>query len=789
MWQLIVLLLSALFGLQADPCPAALPIAEARTKPLGTQVTVFGQVTVPTGVFTTDQSFALQDATAGIYVFRQAGIGQELALGDQVCVSGRLSSYHGMLELLPGSPAQVIRVGPGQPPAARVVKPYEIGEETEGLLISVTGRFSGAGHRRFRVGTATIYLDAATGITTEALVEGQTVTVTGLSADYDGAQVWPRFPQDIEVAQASGWPTPTPRAPLTIAQIQGPDSISPYDGRTGLGPVAGCVTGVAADGFFLQSVTPDDDPRTSEGLFVFRYTGWDNPRGLRPGDLLEITSFEVQEYYGSTEIVGLADDSQATYRRLGPCQLPAPIPISPLTDPAADPEQLYEPYEGMRVALSLDGMVVGPTVRYPSRFPSGEPEIALVERHSPFFGQRIFAGQLPAGRGLVHLSGGLGADLPDVGFGDRLRADGLTGVLAYQFGRYILLVDPGQSARLSVEDVPDPSDPEPPLAADEFALCTFNLENLFDPVDDGDGDMGDWAPADEAAFAAQLARRARALREALQGCPVVGVQEVEGKDAVWERLSAAVGPQFRYDYYESADERDITVGILYDSQRVTLHRSEQAQACSPTDYGVDYVWAVGPRARPNPCAAGTYPLFDRPPYVADLTIRSGDSSQALDVRIVVNHLKSKRGDETVNLPWRVEQARHVASLLSTPYAVALGDFNDGLGSATLAQFAGFVNLYTAHLAPRDRYTYIYQGVSEALDHFIMTAGLDRHYKSGGPVHINADFPEPSQPDSTFHRSSDHDPLFVRFSFRPTGISEATAGVVSGAVGMWWRQGP
>jgi hypothetical protein len=340
----------------------------------------------------------------------------------------------------------------------------------------------------------------------------------------------------------------------------------------------------------------------------------------------------------------------------------------------------------------------------------------------------------------------------------------------------LLVEDP---APIRIEDAPDEADVERAIGPAEFALCSMNLENLFDTTDDGDGDLGDWAPADQAEFEAQLNVRAASIREDLRGCPIIGVQEVEGKDAVWASLARAVGPDFRYDYLESADGRDITVGVLYDAHRAALRRSEQAQACTPTDYLVDYMAARGPRARPNPCGDGAYPLFDRPPYLADLTVRDASSDRALDLRVVVNHLKSKRGEEAVNAPRRAEQARFVTGLLTEPNSVALGDFNDPLGTPTLAQFAGYVNLYESHLPPGDRYTYIFNGLSEPLDHFIMTPELDRYFLGGGPVHINADFPEKRAPDAG-GRSSDHDPLFVRFSFQPTGVSAALAGAVTGA---------
>jgi hypothetical protein len=784
-------------------CPGAQPIAEVRDLPPGTKVTARGVVSVPTGVFTAGRSFAIQDTTGGIYVYRQAGIGQKLGLGDQVCVTGWLALYHGLLELTPGSTLQVVRLGSGEPPEPRPVDSAQVGESTEGMLVSVTGPASDVVENRFCVGSSTVYLNASTGITTEGLLEGCSVTVVGLSADYDGAQIWPRSQADIIPLQC----TPTRCTGLTIAQIQGGGITSPYDGQQDLGCLTGCVTGVGAKGFYIQSAVPDGDPLTSEGLFVFRYAGWTNPVGIQPGDLVEIRNFGVQEFYGSTEIIGLRDDTRVSYRRVGTCPLPDPVPIPVLTDPQTDPESVYERFEGMRVTVGLDGAVTGPTMRYPSRFPAGEPELALVAAASPLFGQRILAGEMPQGRGMIYLSGGLDRDLPDVGTGDRLRGRDLTGILAYQFGRYVYLLDQ-EAPAISVQEIPRRSDATVRISRDEFAICTFNLENLFDAVDDGDGDMGDWTPGDAQAFDLLIDKRAAAIREDLKLCTVVGVQEVEGKDSVWQALVSAIGGKFRFDYFESPDERDITVGILYDANRVTLQASEQIQACTSTDYGVDYRWAVGPRSRPNPCGhlstLGSYPLFDRPPYVADLTIHNEQQTQARDVRVIVNHFKSKSGDETVNLPQRIAQARHVAGLLNFAPAAesrvgggedarspallagglrlvaALGDFNDLPGSAPLRQFAGYTSLMDARVPSANRYTFIYDGLSQAVDHFIMTPGLDRYFKSGSPVHINADYPDRRVPDRTSRRSSDHDPVMVRFAFRPTGVSEALAGLATGA---------
>lgn len=568
------------------------------------------------------------------------------------------------------------------------------------------------------------------------------------------------------VAAAVGTPFLQEPDCLTVAQIQGVGAFSALDGRVGLACVRGCVTGVAADGFYIQSDSPDADPKTSEGIFVYRWSGWENPRRLQPGDLLEIRNFGVQEFYASTEIVKLKSDRDTAYRRVGRCKLPAPVVIEPPVDPALDPEPILERYEGMRVALDVDGYVSGPTTRYVSRFPSGDPEIAIVPLHSPLAGRRIFAGEVPVGRGMVYLSGGLGRDLPDVRVNDRLTASALTGILAFQFGRYVLLVDqdPSQIAVQRASDAaPDTLAPGP----DEFGVCSFNVENLYDATDDGDGDLGDWSPADEDDFELRLEKRARAIRENLKGCAVVGLQEVEGKDTVWARLAATAG-DYAYDYFESADARDITVGILYDPARVTVNHSEPSQSCSETDFGVSYEHAGGERARPNPCTAGL-PVFDRPPYVADLTIRSAAGSDALDLRVIVNHFKSRRGDETENSRQRLAQAQHVAQMMNGPRRIALGDFNDTPDSDPIRQFSALADLYNTHVLRAEAYTYIYNGLSETPDYAFASLDLLPYIEAVGPVHINADYPDVLLPDRSSRRSSDHDPLIVRFTLDPHSI--------------------
>ena len=177
------------------------------------------------------------------------------------------------------------------------------------------------------------------------------------------------------------------------------------------------------------------------------------------------------------------------------------------------------------------------------------------------------------------------------------------------------------------------------------------------------------------------------------------MQEVEGKDAIWQALAQAAGPDFRYDYYESADKQDITDGVLYDAGRVTLRHSQpRRRACRPTTG-----WTTDWR-RPARPAEGlhrrAYPLFDRPPYVADLTVGDAAGDRALDLRVIVDHFKSKRGEEAINgaAGGRAGAPRRRAA--DRAQRRRAGRLQRPAGPPTLAPFADYVNLFRAHLPPR-----------------------------------------------------------------------------------------
>lgn len=186
-------------------------IAEARSLPLGTVVTIDGSVTVPSGAFsssTFDQGFAIQDRTAGIYVSTADNLG--FAPRQQVRVTGTLADtvLPGLLVLVDVTAVKAHGAGPKV--HAQPVATGDVGEATEGSLVRLTATITQPiindlpfGFIIFvndGSGEVHIFVSASTGIDVSGLSPGQTIEVTGFSGEFAGSfEVDPRFQSDIRV--------------------------------------------------------------------------------------------------------------------------------------------------------------------------------------------------------------------------------------------------------------------------------------------------------------------------------------------------------------------------------------------------------------------------------------------------------------------------------------------------------------------------------------------------------------------------------------------------------------
>ena len=207
----LCLLLAPVTRASAKPACHELSIEDARAQPVGTRVTIDGTVSTPSGAFSSsffDVGFGLQDREAGIYVSVQTD--PQLVPGDRVRVSGVLADSFGLLVLLPDAITDVTRLGHTRPPNAHPDKTADIGESTEGLLVSVNGRVTQAPTSdlpygfKFTVddgsGPLQIFVNTPTGIDLSALSVGKKVKVTGFSSQFDDHyEIDPRFPDDLVV--------------------------------------------------------------------------------------------------------------------------------------------------------------------------------------------------------------------------------------------------------------------------------------------------------------------------------------------------------------------------------------------------------------------------------------------------------------------------------------------------------------------------------------------------------------------------------------------------------------
>ena len=558
---------------------------------------------------------------------------------------------------------------------------------------------------------------------------------------------------------------------LSIWEIQGAGHVSPHLGarvRT-----SGVVTAAAANGFYLQDAAGDGDDRTSDGIFVYTRK---KPR-VAAGDAVSVAG-KVGEYVpGGARTNNLSvtqiDGSPSVSVASSGNPLPPPVlvgasgrrPPSEIIDddgfshfdPASDGIDFHESLESMRVTIAA-AQAVAPTTR---------------------FGEVYVVADLGAGasgrnrRGGLTLSPGdfnperlqiddslMPGSMPAVDTGDRLGD--VTGVVGYRFGNFEVL------PATALTPASGSLEPESTtLAGDSSHLlvASFNLLNL-DP-NDGDGDA-DIADGRFAALAAQIVG-------GLNSPDILALQEVQdnsGSDddgttaagrtlrTLIDAIAGAGGPDYSAIDTPPADGKDggqpggnIRVCFLYNAGRVELIG---APLRLEDDDGED--------------------AFERARKPLQATFRFAGER----IVLINNHLTSRGGSSPLfgalqpprigGLDKREAQAEfleaHVDGLLAAdPEAriVLLGDFNEFRFGTPMAILEGtygggpqvLFNLADG-LPARERYSYIFEGNSQELDHMLVSRALLDLGPRFEVVHLNCEFSG---------APSDHDPLVARLRLR------------------------
>jgi len=559
-----------------------------------------------------------------------------------------------------------------------------------------------------------------------------------------------------------------------ICAVQGSGFTSPFEHQvvTLRGVVYADLDLTSWKGFFIQNEDCDNDPSTSDGIFVYLGQKIDL---VTSGDWVEVTG-AVQEYYGMTEIVSSA--SQISLLSPGHL-LPAPVELNPPFQPNLA-RAYFESLEGMYVSMD-QAQVVGPT--------DADSRTWLVNARLGI--SRVFQDDA-TGTGEVTCvdDRGLFKITPDVKVGDRIQS--LSGALDYDYGLYCLelvaapAVIPAQTA---IQSLGSGS-----LSSSEvfsFTVATFNLSNLFDTVDDPATEDDILSPTE---YQRRLQKRALAIHDGLAEPDLLAVQEAENLGVLQE---LAARPELLADYgailLEGVDKRGLDVGLLYRTDRVQVLDSQACQGCTTLVDGLGPDGNLDPLYPQNNITCDSdgdnipdgNRLSSRPPLVVHLRLcqsgclqssrKESIAGEMVDIILIINHWKSKTEDTATNqytLPRRLLEADFVGGLAQEILAsdpgvnlIVLGDMNDFPYSPPLSLLAsrGLENLLF-QVAQPSRYSYNYQGISQVLDNILVHLQPSLAANVFSVVHINSDFPYQFNKDgSTFHRSSDHDPVIVQFS--------------------------
>jgi uncharacterized protein len=464
-------------------------------------------------------------------------------------------------------------------------------------------------------------------------------------------------------------------------------------------------------------------------------------------------------------------------------------------DPTFDPKQdgidFYESLEGMLTRVNR-AVVVEPTNTFSVGSPGENSELAVLADRGRNAGLRTprggilvrsFDERLPheyrfgdfnPERIILHdpvaRDAGL-APAPQAQVRDRFEQP-VEAVVDYSFGNYKFLVrefPPLVAGGLTPERAP---------RADrkELSVASYNVENL-DPVNDAD----------------RIQLVARQIVENLRAPDIVGVQEIQdfdgegpggpAGDASFAALVQAIadqgGPAYEYRQIDPLHNQDggapnanIRVGFLFRPDRVTFVDRPGGTAVTateddPAQPGAQLTFSPG---RIDP--ANEVWEQSRKPLAGEFRF------DGRKLFVVANHFASKGGDAPLfgrfQEPYRPSELQRrgqarvvnewVERLLDAERrarVVVLGDLNDFEFSGTIevlerGEPRGFPELIDLwRLVSRDeRYSYVFQGNSQVLDHILASPGLFSERPEFDAVHMNSEFDTEQQ--------SDHDPPLARF---------------------------
>ncbi len=573
---------------------------------------------------------------------------------------------------------------------------------------------------------------------------------------------------------------------------------------SGIVTVEGIVTNTSLGidgygGFYMQEedIDKDNNNATSEGIWIFTTTTFAG--AVKQGDKVQVTG-TVNENFGQTE---LADPTVAIISSANP--LPTAIAINiPLQTPT-----VWENYEGMLVkiinsmyvsenynlgrygelVLKADARMYNATVLVdPNDNPasgnnfSGNSNVAAIDSY-----------KMDNASKTILLDDNSNKELPNpIPFLDPLEntirsgssVNNLEAIVGYGFGKYRLQ----PNGKITWNYNKRPMSP-PAVGANNVKIASFNVENLFNGVDNIFTPANSRGAQSLAEFKRQIAKTMRAVHAL--NADILGMIELEndgfGESSIIKTLTDSLNQLAGSGTYAFITSPSKTIANnnagLLGTDQIRCAIIYKLKAVTPVgDYELD-----------------ESALFNRVPLAQTFKLNSNGGK----FTIMVNHFKSKgcNGATGLNADQKDGQAcynenRKIQTEAAIAFAnrmiaakgdsdlVILGDLNAYTQEdpIDLLRSKGWVDMFEGRLS----YSFVFMGEAGSLDHAFATPSLSRQVTGAEKWHINCD--EPNVISYTFNdesakktktvdlyattpfRVSDHDPILIGLQVKPETIT-------------------
>ena len=577
-----------------------------------------------------------------------------------------------------------------------------------------------------------------------------------------------------------------PKEVKNIGEVQGESHESPLVGKeVVINNVV--VTKTDKTGFYVQDKVSDNNPKTSDAIYVA------SKDKVESGDLLKVQGTVKEGYMeeysvkpgqtfkkpaGSLTVTQIIN---ATITKLGKADLPKALNISEKMpkdivdntptkyNPETEALDYWESLEGMRVEVTKP-KVTGPQYKGDIYVLPGD-----------------YKGQKLNNIGGVNLRPGVqNTEVLPITVGNKFVAkakdyfnENITGVVTYKNKTY--KIDPSSVPAIQDGGLKREVSKIYP-SEDKLTIASYNIEN-FSANNKGH----DETPEEK------VDKIANSFIKEVHSPDIITLIEVQDNNGgvndgtvdgvksgekLAQRIKSLGGPDYKYTEIAPVDGKDggkpganIRVAYLYNPKRVTLIGKEKGGSEEAARF-------VNGHLEKNPSRVDpTSVHFEK----VRKSLAAEFDFKGERIVVIANHLKSKLGDDAIygsnqpsvenTRPKRIEEAKILNAFIKEGLRqnpnlkfVLTGDFNDFEFSDSVRTIVGneLVNLMAEH-EQGDRYSYFYRGSNQSLDNILISKNIkDKVVFS--PVHINASFME------EHGRASDHDPVVVQIDFSKKEVS-------------------